>query len=491
MSSSTKSSSCPWLLSCVFNKVDIKPTMSCQPQITTITHKLHGKLSLEQLVIDKLTWDANSCREAMNILPTILIEKLLIAALFKARDSIVVELIQAWKHQSICLSSILLSNYPIGNNYFVENYMSITSNNLPNGRWNKIMWILLNAIESNAPETLKHLDLTRLPMTYICDVEGEESKLNLLTKSNILREIKQKGITISLDICIENWSSWENVKDVLTFPPSTICVHQFDENKDSSLKDFPIIEVGKVKRLNISHVVPHSEKLLNVLSQFNNLKELSLNFFPTEVSFIKLCELLNIQTNLERLSLEILEGGELGGLIKNVPLLTNLTFLKVSILNINQQDEESLALCTKLQHLSIESGKIIQDFNSFKSRFESILSNLPELQYLDINLQETPISSDFIVSIAKKCSKLIGFRIEKISEEEFFGKFKWKDAMVNNLKWLIVIFATEDEFIRSSSQSTEEFRVVCQYDGPGTGTGILTARAKHFMPPMGFRSILE
>jgi hypothetical protein len=58
---------------------------------------------------------------------------------------------------------------------------------------NEILWTLLTALKSNAPETLKHLDLTGLPMTFIIDKKKKKANLNVLTESDILRQLKQKG----------------------------------------------------------------------------------------------------------------------------------------------------------------------------------------------------------------------------------------------------------------------------------------------------------
>lgn len=478
-----KSSSCPWLLQCVFNKVDIKPTTLSRLYFK----RRNAGESLEQLVINKLIMDAHSCKEARYVLPMTLIEKLFIAALLQSRDIAVLELIKAWKYQSISLSSILSNHYPIGNNLFRNK--CILNRNLADNNWNDVLWALLTALNSNAPVTLQHLDMTGLPMTFICDDERNQSNLNLLTKSDILKQLRQKGIRVSIDICIERWSSWEKVKDVLTLPPSTICIHQFEES--FSLKDFPVIEASKVRRLNISNYVKFTDTFLGMLTQFNNITELSLNILQGELPFEKLCDFLNKQTNLERFSLEVLRIGELARLVKNVTQIANLTYFKVISRNLNQQDIESLGSLTYLTHLSLQSEGIIEDYHIIRPRLESILRKLPELKYLEIYFQEIHITTNFIVSISRQCLKLIAFRVEQLSEEEYFEIFDWKDVMHTGLKWFIVSFSTDedDEFsVGQRGESTAEYRVCTRYDGFGTGTGKLTVMAENYTPPLKFSS---
>ena len=219
-----------------------------------------------------------------------------------------------------------------------------------------------------------------------------------------------QGISTSIDICIEHWSDWEHVKDVLTLPPSTICIHQFYENIELNLNELTIIDPNKVKRLNIGSFVRCNNAFFSLITKFNNLTELSFTLFGSNFTIEKLSKVLNKQTNLQRLSLEGLKVDDLSKLMKSVPLLSNLTYLKVSTSNFNKQDIESLAVCTNLNHLSLQSGVII-DFHLIKPRLESVLSQLSELMYLELYFQEMNMNSQFIVSIAKHCSKLTGFRV--------------------------------------------------------------------------------
>ena len=269
-----------------------------------------------------------------------------------------------------------------------------------------------------------------------------------------------QGISSSIDICIEHWSDWKHVKDVLTLPPSTICIHQFYENTVLNLNELTIMDPNKVKRLNIGSFVRCNNAFFSLITKFNNLTELSFTLFGSNLTIEKLSKVLNKQTNLQRLSLEGLKVDDLSKLMKSVPLLSNLTYLKVSTSNFNKQDIESLAVCTNLNHLSLQSGVII-DFHLIKSRLESVLSQLSELMYLELYFQEMNMNSQFIVSIAKHCSKLTGFRVWLLGEDEFNEIFEWKDVMVNELRWLIVSFSTDPEEDISVSQgdlSTEEYR---------------------------------
>lgn len=272
------------------------------------------------------------------------------------------------------------------------------------------------------------------------------------------------GISTSIDICIEHWSTWEHVKDVLTFPPSTICIHQSYENKELNLNELTIMDPNKVKRLNIGTFVTYNNAFFCLITKFKNLTELSLTsltLFGSNFTIEKLSEVLNKQTNLQRLSLEGLKEDDLSRLMKSVPVLSNLTYLKVLTSNFNKQDIESLAVCTNLNHLSLQSQAIIQDFHLIKPRLESVLSQLSELKYLELYFPMMNMNSQFIVSIAKNCSKLTALRVCLLSEDEFNEIFEWKDVMVNELRWLIVSFSTDQDeeiFVSQGDLSTEEYR---------------------------------
>jgi len=450
---------CKLLLQNCFNKFELKPS-----HVTT-----HGKfMNLEQLVINKLIKDAHSCKEARFALPMTLIEKIFVSAILQTRDLVAVELIQSWKYETICLSS-LLSQFSLG-------FCSFIDSDFADIQLNNILWVLLNAVVKNAPKSLKCVDLTGLPVTFICDT-GRFRYVNQLTKSNILREINNKGIKTLVDVCIENWTrnSYESSFGVVR-APKRLCLHQ---SAEADFLDFPFIDADSVKQISLACRMNITEYNLNDIIEFNfkNLTDLNVNFpVYKNLTIEKLSECLKTFPLLQRLRIGILQEGELSKLVKEVPTFSKLTYLKVVATQWDKNDIESISVCKNVVHLSLVSTESNQQYLQLK--LQSILSKLPELRQLELhfkpNLDSQFIENDElnvnrIISIVNKLPKLTALKVHSHGGE-FLTEWqnKWEQIMSHNLKLFVAVLAVlddyEDDPIDITVQSSERFTVFLKND---------------------------
>eukprot|EP00088_Acartia_fossae_P056352 TRINITY_DN6562_c0_g1_i2.p1 TRINITY_DN6562_c0_g1~~TRINITY_DN6562_c0_g1_i2.p1 ORF type:complete len:479 (+),score=57.25 TRINITY_DN6562_c0_g1_i2:28-1464(+) len=452
---STESNSCRWLLNNVFNKPDIKAN-----------NPRRFSRSLTDLVIDKIIQDSHTCKEARYVLPTGLLEKLLAAALIKERDLSVIQLVKAWKHPTLKLS-FLLSHLQLGNYLLRPSYHNRA--NQGDNKLNRIIWTLLHVLKQYAPDTLKNIDLSGLPIVYVCEYFHKKSKnlqlndhRNRLTRSNILKQLlEEKGITTTIDISVHTFRDWDKVtKGTIIEAPRGICIQDCDILFFQQLEQYPPLAYKEIKRLSILMNINMSFDFFQCANMFSNLEELSIAFDRrANVSYHAFLEL----KNLKRLLIRTICPGELAKLMEHCNYLPHLQCLQTYSVDLNSKDLEALSKCTSLQQLILHSsGSNMNELQALECLKKSV-AKLPQLEYLVIDLGSSAVTTTYVQGLVSKCPRLLAFTANMIVREDNFDVRPIMEEGV--MRWFMMSYIADDDDMAFKSEEYDDYTVITRYDG--------------------------